>query len=79
MQVFLEVFFYNNLMNINEILKELQIEKGLSKSKLAKQIGVSQKVLYYWERAVNEPKASYIIMLYNFFKVSTDYLLGIEL
>lgn len=61
---------------LSKIIKELRIEKGLSQQQLAKQIGVSQKAIDYWERAVNEPKASYIVRLADFFDVSADYLLG---
>jgi transcriptional regulator with XRE-family HTH domain len=39
---------------------------------LAKIIGVSQKAVDYWERNVNEPKASYIIKLVQTFNVSFD-------
>lgn len=63
-------------MNIGEIIKDLRQEKGISQSALAKAIGVSQKAIDYWERKINEPKASYIVALANFFDVSCDYLLG---
>lgn len=39
---------------------------------LAKSIGVSQKAIDYWERNVNEPKASYIIALVHTFELSFD-------
>ena len=39
---------------------------------LANKIGVSQKAVDYWERNVNEPKASYIVALVNFFGISYD-------
>lgn len=39
---------------------------------LGKLIGVSQKAVDYWERNVNEPKASYIIMLVKIFEISYD-------
>ncbi len=61
---------------IGKIIKELRTEKGLSQQALGKEIGVSQKAIDYWERGVNEPKASYIILLADFFNVSADYLLG---
>lgn len=61
-----------------ERLKELRIEHGLSQAALAKIIGVSQKAIDYWEREINEPKATYIICLANYFMVSTDFLLGRE-
>ena len=61
---------------LGKILKELRNEKSLSQQELAKQIGVSQKAIDYWEREVNEPKASYIVKLADFFETSTDYILG---
>ena len=39
---------------------------------LAKLIGVSQKAIDYWERNVNEPKASYIIALVNIIGITFD-------
>ena len=65
-------------MNIGEVIKELRTEKDLSQQKLAEAIGVSQKAIDYWERGINEPKASYIVRLADFFEVSCDYLLGRE-
>lgn len=35
-------------------------------------VGVSQKAIDYWERSVNEPKASYIIALVQVFNISYD-------
>ncbi len=57
---------------------ELRNEANLSQQKLATIIGVTQKAIDFWEKGINEPKASYIIKLAQFFNVSTDYLLGIE-
>ena len=53
-------------------LKELRLEKGLSQVNLGKLIGVSQKAVDYWERNVNEPKASYIISLVQVFDITFD-------
>ncbi len=64
--------------NISIRLKELRIENGLSQQKLAKEINVTQKAIDFWEKGINEPKASYIIKLAKYFKVTTDYLLGVE-
>ena len=65
-------------MNIGDTIRELRLEKGLTQSQLGKEIEVSQKAIDYWERSVNEPKASYIIKLAKYFGVSADYLLGLE-
>lgn len=59
-------------MKIGEKIKDLRLEKGLSQMQLAKTIGVSQKAVDYWERNVNEPKASYIIALVSVFEISYD-------
>lgn len=59
-------------MSIGEKIKELRIEKGLSQMQLGKLIDVSQKAIDYWERNVNEPKASYIISLVKTFDISFD-------
>lgn len=66
-------------MSIGEKIKELRLEKGLSQLKLGKTIGVSQKAIDYWERNINEPKASYIISLVKLFDVSfDDFFIDIE-
>lgn len=59
-------------MSIGEKIKELRLEKGLSQLNLGKLIGVSQKAVDYWERNVNEPKASYIISIVKAFDISFD-------
>lgn len=60
------------MLKIGEKIKELRLEKGLSQMQLSKLIGVSQKAVDYWERSVNEPKASYIIALVKVFGISFD-------
>ena len=59
-------------MKSGEKIKELRKEKEISQAMLAKSIGVSQKAIDYWERSVNEPKASYVIALVQFFEISYD-------
>ncbi len=61
---------------IGKRIFELRTECKISQLALSKAIGVSQKAIDYWERGINEPKASYIILLADFFNVSADYLLG---
>lgn len=60
------------MAKLGEKIKELRLEKGLSQMQLSKLIGVSQKAVDYWERSVNEPKASYIIALVKVFGVTFD-------
>jgi len=56
-------------------LRELREEQNLTQPQLAKELGVSNAVISYWENDLNEPKASHIEKLANFFNVSTDYLI----
>ncbi len=64
-------------MEFSKRLKELRSEQGISQRELAKAIGVTQKAVDFWEKEINEPKASYIIALCKYFSVPSDYLLGL--
>ena len=61
-----------------ERLKLLRTEKGLSQSQLAKETGLSQAAINYWEACERQPSAQAVITLAKYFNVSTDYLLGLE-
>ncbi len=65
-------------MNFGNILKELRINDNLSQSSLGKSIGVSGATICCWEKNQKEPTATNIKNTAIFFKVSTDFLLGIE-
>ncbi|MBR2617099.1 MAG: helix-turn-helix transcriptional regulator [Clostridia bacterium] len=67
---------FTAVSNIAENIKEFRLSKGISQKNLADAVGVSQKAVDYWERGVNEPKATYILRLADFFDVSCDELLG---
>ncbi len=57
-------------------LKELREERNLTQNDVAVAIQTSQRNIGRWENHSNEPSASYVIKLADFFQVSTDYLLG---
>ena len=63
---------------IGKRIFELRKEFGFSQQKLAQKIGVTQKAIDFWEKEINEPKASYVLKLAITFNVSPAYLLGIE-
>lgn len=60
------------------ILKEIRKEKGLSQSQLGAMVGVSKAVISKYENTQSYPGYDVLIRLANTFKVSTDYLLGVE-
>lgn len=62
----------------SENLKELREQKQLSMRALAEKIQVSDAAICKWENGENEPKATYLKRLCEFFEVSADFFLGLE-
>ena len=60
-------------------IAELRKDKGLSQSQLSKEIGISQAAIAFWEAGERIPGALALITISKYFKVSADYLLGLEL
>lgn len=59
-------------------LKELREENGLSLKQLAKEIGVTDIAISRWENGHRTPNIDALYSLAIYFKVSADYLLGLE-
>ena len=59
-------------------LKKLRIERCLSQNSLAKELGISQAAIARWEAGLQTPNLEYLVMLSRFFKVSSDYLVGLS-
>ena len=57
-----------NYFSVN--LKTLRNEKKLSQSQLAKELGVSNGMISFWENNIYEHTATNIITIANFFKKS---------
>ena len=65
-------------MKFNERLKEIRLEKGLSRKELANLMFVNLRTISYWETGERECNLEQLCKLSQVFKVSTDYLLGLE-
>ena len=61
-----------------ERLKELREEKGLSFKQLSKLTQIGSSSLCRWENCQADVKGSQLVILAKFFKVSIDYLMGLE-
>lgn len=61
-----------------ERLKDLREDKNLSILALSKELNVSVSSIFRWENAQADIKASQLKLLAKYFKVTTDYLLGLE-
>lgn len=59
-----------------ERLKELRLEKNLSRSKLADELFVSERLICYWENGERECSFEMLIKIADFFGVTIDYILG---
>jgi|LSQX01.1.fsa_nt_gb transcriptional regulator with XRE-family HTH domain len=59
-------------------IKELRKRTGISAENLATIISVTQGTISNWENGITEPDIKSIIKLSEFFKVTTDYLLGAQ-
>lgn len=66
-------------MNIADRIQTLRKSKGISQEELADKIGVSRQAVSKWESEQSFPDIEKIILLSEYFNVTTDYLLkGIE-
>ena len=61
-----------------EKLKSLRDEQGLFQRDLAKNMGLTQPTIAKYESGDREPDLDTLIAFAKYFKVSTDYLLGLE-
>jgi len=67
-----------NSKKVGDILKSLRQEKKIGQNELAKQLALSNASISYWENGKQEPSASALFKLAQFFDVSVDYILGLE-
>lgn len=65
-------------MNIGKTIKELRQQRGLTQEDLSEALQVSVQTVSRWENGVNAPDLSMLPQLAIYFKVTTDYLLGLE-
>ena len=62
--------------NFPRTLSLLRKERGLSQRSVATSLGVSQAVLSHYENGLREPGLEFVAAVADFYKVSTDFLLG---
>lgn len=66
-------------MNIADRIQILRKSRGISQEELADKIGVSRQAISKWESEQSTPDIDRIILMSDYFDVTTDYLLkGIE-
>lgn len=65
-------------MDTAERIRELRILNSMSQADLAQKLKISQSAIAKIEIGKNEPTANTLTKLADYFKVTTDYLLGRE-
>lgn len=63
---------------IADRIKSIREKSGLTQTILAKKLGITRSSVNAWEMGISVPSTQYIVELANLFRVSTDYLLGVE-
>lgn len=68
-----------SVMNIADRIQNLRKTKGISQEQLADKVGVSRQAVSKWESEQSVPDLDKIIVMSEYFDVTTDYILkGIE-
>ena len=66
-------------MEIGKRIRELRRELALTQTGLATLLGTTQDTISLWELGKAYPDIIFLISLCKIFKVSADFLLGIEI
>ncbi len=66
------------MVNFGQRLKQLRKEAGMTQLDLAKKLNLTKAVISYYEQQERSPSPEVLIKLANIFRVTTDYLLGVE-
>ncbi|MDR3345291.1 MAG: helix-turn-helix domain-containing protein [Oscillospiraceae bacterium] len=66
------------LFLLAEKIKSLRDGAGLTQSELSRTLGLTRSSVNAWEMGLSVPSTQYVVELAKTFKVSTDYLLGME-
>lgn len=64
---------------IGDRIKALRLVGNLSREDLANKLGVSYSAIAMYEQGNREPNNDLLVKISNFFNVSTDYLLEVNL
>ena len=66
-------------MQLGDRLRNAREERDLKQMDVARQTGISNKVLSSYERNISLPTIDNLILLCNCYQISSDELLGIQL
>lgn len=65
-------------MDFGSRLEELRTQAGMTQLQLAQRMGITKSVVSFYELQERTPSPDVLVKLAGIFRVSTDYLLGID-
>jgi len=63
-------------MKLNEAMRRIRKQRKITQVQAAQAAGVSEAMYQFYEYGKNEPTASVLIALADYFDISLDYLVG---
>lgn len=66
------------MVDFGNTLKTLRLQNNLTQAQLAQKLGVTKSVVSAYENSLRMPSYDILISISKLFKVTTDYLLGLE-
>lgn len=66
------------MYQFSDRLKSLRLERKISQNELSKKMELTRATINAWEMGISTPNAQSLVLLAKFFKVSVDYLLGMD-
>lgn len=67
-----------DIMIWNERIKELREDCDLTQLQLAEALGITQRVVSYYEKNQREIPINVLVKYANYFDVTLDYICGLE-
>lgn len=67
------------IYDVADRIKRLREQNSLTQTELAQKLNITRSSVNAWEMGISAPSTQNIIELAELFKVSTDYLLGINI
>ena len=66
------------MVDFGNTLKALRLREDMTQAQLAQKLGLTKSVISAYETGLGLPSYDVLIHVSKIFKVSTDYLLGVE-
>lgn len=66
------------MVDFGNTLKTLRLKENMTQAQLAQKLGLTKSVVSAYETGLRMPSYDVLLHIAQIFKVSTDYLLGLE-